>query len=174
FALPTAVAGITLTALFTDQGWLGRWTAPLGVHLAFTPLGVTLALVFIGLPFGIRTVQPVLEAMESDMEEAAACLGAQRWQTLRWVVFPALLPAVLSGFGMAFARALGEYGSVVFVSGNLPMKTEIVPLLIMTKLQQFDVQGATAIAVVMLAASFAVLLVINGFQAWASRSRGLG
>lgn len=174
FALPTAVAGITLTTLFAADGWIGRLAAPLGVRIAFTPLGITLALVFIGLPFTIRTVQPVIEGMEADMEEASACLGAGRWQTLRWVVFPALFPACLTGFAMAFARGLGEYGSVVFVSGNLPMKTEIVPLLIMTKLQQYDYAGATAIAAVMLGASFCVLLTINGIQAWATRSRGRG
>jgi sulfate transport system permease protein len=174
FALPTAVAGITLTTLFTADGWIGRLVAPLGVRIAFTPLGITLALVFIGLPFTIRTVQPVIEGMEADMEEASACLGAGRWQTLRWVVFPALFPACLTGFAMAFARGLGEYGSVVFISGNIPMKTEIVPLLIMTKLQQYDYAGATAIAAVMLGASFCVLLTINGIQAWATRSRGRG
>jgi sulfate transport system permease protein len=172
FALPTAVAGITLTTLFASGGWIGRLFAPLGLRLAFTPVGITLALVFIGLPFTVRTVQPVIEGMEADMEEASACLGAGRWQTLRWVVFPALFPACLTGFAMAFARALGEYGSVVFISGNIPMRTEIVPLLIMTKLQQYDYAGATAIAVVMLAASFCVLLSINGIQAWAARSRG--
>ncbi|HTB23258.1 MAG TPA: sulfate ABC transporter permease subunit CysT [bacterium] len=173
FALPTAVAGITLTTLFADNGWIGRLAAPLGIKLAYSPLGVTLALVFIGLPFTVRTVQPVIEGMEADMEEASACLGAGRWQTLRWVVFPALFPACLAGFAMAFARALGEYGSVVFISGNIPMRTEIVPLLIMTKLQQYDYAGATAIAVVMLVAAFGVLLTINGIQAWAARSRGL-
>jgi len=172
FALPTAVAGITLTTLFAADGWLGALVAPLGVHIAFTPLGIVLTLMFIGLPFTIRTVQPVIEGMEADMEEAAACLGAGRWQTLRWVVFPALLPAVLTGFAMAFARSLGEYGSIVFISGNIPMKTEIVPLLIMTKLQQYDYAGATAIAAVMLFVSFAVLLGVNTLQAWATRSRG--
>jgi sulfate transport system permease protein len=173
FALPTAVAGITLTTLFADKGWIGGLAAPLGIKLAYSPLGVTLALVFIGLPFTVRTVQPVIEGMEADMEEASACMGANRWQTLRWVVFPALLPACLTGFAMAFARSLGEYGSVVFISGNIPMRTEIVPLLIMTKLQQYDYAGATAIAVVMLVAAFGVLLCINTIQAWAARSRGL-
>lgn len=172
FALPTAVAGITLTTLFTDNGWVGRFTAPLGLHLAFTPFGVTLALMFVGLPFTVRTVQPVIEALDPDLEEAAACLGAGRGQTLRWVVLPALLPACLSGFGLAFARALGEYGSVVFVSGNLPFKTEIGPLLIMAKLQQYDVAGATAIAVVMLAAALLVLLGVNLLQARLARGRG--
>jgi sulfate transport system permease protein len=174
FALPTAVAGITLTSLFTTQGWIGRWFAPLGIRLAFTPLGVTLALVFIGLPFTIRTVQPVLEGLDGDLEEAASCLGANRPQTIFWVLFPAIVPAWLTGFAMAFARALGEYGSVAFVSGNLPMKTEIVPLLIMTKLQQYDYAGATAIAAVMLVASFLVLLSVNGIQAWARRGQGRG
>jgi len=172
FALPTAVAGITLTTLFAAQGWIGRWFTPLGLKLAYTPVGITLALIFIGLPFTVRTVQPVIEGMEADMEEASACLGAGRWQTLRWVVFPALFPACLTGFAMAFARALGEYGSVVFISGNIPMRTEIVPLLIMTKLQEYDYAGATAIAAVMLVASFCVLLTVNGIQAWAARSRG--
>jgi len=171
FALPTAVAGITLTTLFAPSGWIGRLAEPLGLRIAFTPLGVTLALVFIGLPFTIRTVQPVLEGLEQDVEEASACLGANRLQTLAWVVFPALVPAWLTGFAMAFARALGEYGSIAFISGNLPMKTEIVPLLIMTKLQEFDYPGATAIAAVMLVASFAILLAINGLQAWATRGQ---
>jgi sulfate/thiosulfate transport system permease protein len=172
FALPTAVAGITLTTLFTTQGWVGGLLAPFGIKLAFTPLGVTLALVFIGLPFTIRTVQPVLESFDADLEEAAACLGARRSQTVLWVVLPALFPAWLAGFAMAFARALGEYGSVAFVSGNIPMKTEIVPLLIMTKLQEYDYAGATAIAAVMLVASFVILLGVNGIQAWAQRGQG--
>jgi sulfate transport system permease protein len=171
FALPTAVAGITLTTLFTQDGWVGRLAAPFGVKIAFTPLGVALALVFIGLPFTIRTVQPVLEGLDADLEEAAACLGASRWQTIAWVIVPALIPAWLTGFALAFARSLGEYGSVAFVSGNLPMRTEIVPLLIMAKLQEFDYPGATAIAAVMLVASFAILLTINGIQAWATRGR---
>jgi sulfate transport system permease protein len=171
FALPTAVAGITLTTLFTEQGWVGRLLAPLGVRVAFTPLGVTLALVFIGLPFTIRTVQPVLENLDADLEEAAACLGARRFQTIRWVVLPALVPAWITGMSLAFARALGEYGSVAFVSGNLPMRTEIVPLLIMTKLQEYDYAGATAIAAVMLSGSFLILLSVNGIQAWMARGR---
>jgi sulfate transport system permease protein len=171
FALPTAVAGITLTTLFVPDGWIGRFFEPLGIKLAFTPLGITLALIFIGLPFSIRTVQPVLEGMDADVEEAAACLGANRWQTISRVLFPTLLPAWLTGFAMAFARAVGEYGSVVFISGNMPMKTEIAPLLIITKLEQYDYAGATAIAMVMLVASFLLLLAINALQAYSRRSQ---
>ena len=171
FALPTAVAGITLTTLFVPNGWIGRFFEPLGIKLAFTPLGITLALVFIGLPFSIRTVQPVLEGMDPDIEEAAACLGASRWMTVSKVLFPTLLPAWLTGFAMAFARAVGEYGSIAFVSGNMPMKTEIAPLLIITKLEQYDYAGATAIATVMLCASFLLLLSINALQAYSRRSQ---
>lgn len=171
FALPTAVAGIALTAVYSGNGWLGRYLEPHGIKVAFAPLGVVVALTFIGLPFVVRTVQPVLEDLETEVEEAAASLGASRWQTFRRVLFPTLMPAVLSGFALAFARALGEYGSVVFISGNMPMKTEIAPLLIMTKLEQYDYAGATAIAVVMLIASFALLLVINALQWWSGRKQ---
>ena len=171
FALPTAVAGITLTTLFVPTGLIGRYTEPLGIHLAFTPLGITLALTFVGLPFAIRTVQPVLEGMEPDIEEAAACLGASRAQAVWRVVLPALLPAWLTGFAMAFARAVGEYGSIAFVSGNMPFKTEIVPLLIIGKLEQYDYAGATAIAVVMLLASFLMLLAVNALQAYSRRGQ---
>jgi sulfate transport system permease protein len=169
FALPTAVAGITLTTLLAKNGWLGRVLEPLGIHAAYTPLGVTLALTFIGLPFVVRSVQPVLEDLESEAEEAAASLGAGRLQTFRRVLFPALWPALVTGSALAFARALGEYGSVVFISGNMPLRTEIVPLLIVTKLEQYDYAGATAIATVMLVASFALLLAINGLQALGRR-----
>ena len=169
FALPTAVAGITLTALFAPNGWVGKPLKALGIDVAYTPLGITIALVFIGLPFVVRTVQPVLEDLETDCEEAAAMLGASRWQTLRGVVFPELVPALLTGFALAFARATGEYGSIVFISGNMPMKTEIAPLLIVSKLEQYDYAGATAIAVVMLAISFTLLLVINLLQWWVAR-----
>ncbi|MES2202097.1 MAG: sulfate ABC transporter permease subunit CysT [candidate division FCPU426 bacterium] len=165
FALPTAVAGITLTALFSENGWLGGLAAKWGIKIAFTPLGITLALTFIGLPFVIRSIQPVLEGLDADVEEAASCLGAGRWQTFSRVILPALTPAWITGTSMAFARCLGEYGSIAFISGNMPMKTEIAPLLIITKLEQYDVAGATAIAVVMLSASFAMLLLINLFQA---------
>ena len=169
FALPTAVAGITLTALFAPNGWVGKPLKALGIDVAYTPLGITIALVFIGLPFVVRTVQPVLEDLETDCEEAAAMLGASRWQTLRGVVLPELTPALLTGFALAFARATGEYGSIVFISGNMPMKTEIAPLLIVSKLEQYDYAGATAIAVVMLAISFTLLLVINLLQWWVAR-----
>jgi sulfate transport system permease protein len=168
FALPTAVAGIALTAVYAPHGWIGRWLEPLGIQAAFSRLGVLIALTFIGLPFVVRTLQPVLEDLEPEMEEAAACLGASRLQTLRRVILPELLPTLLTGFSLAFARALGEYGSVVFISGNLPMRTEITPLLIITKLEQYDYRGATALAVVMLAASFCVLLVINLLQKWSN------
>ena len=170
FALPTAVAGISLTSIFAPRGWIGQYLEPLGIKVAFTPLGILLALVFIGLPFVVRTVQPVLQDLSQEVEEAAASLGASRWQTFRRVIFPAVLPALLTGFALAFARGLGEYGSVVFISGNMPMRTEITPLLIMTKLEQYDYPGATAIAVVMLVASFALLLGINLLQWW-SRKR---
>lgn len=170
FALPTAVAGIALTTLYAPGGWIGGYLDPLGVKVSYTWLGITVALIFIGLPFVVRTVQPVLDDLEAEVEEAAASLGAGRWQTFRRVVFPALAPALLTGFALAFARAIGEYGSVVFISGNMPMKTEIVPLLIVTKLEQFDYAGATAVALVMLVASFALLLAINLLQ-WAARRR---
>ncbi len=169
FALPTAVAGIALTALYAGNGWIGSQLAPFGIKVAFTPLGVMVALVFIGLPFVVRTVQPVLEEAERELEEAAACLGATRLQTFTHVILPTILPALLTGFALAFARALGEYGSVIFIAGNMPMISEIVPLLIITKLEQYDYAGATAIAVVMLAASFMLLLVINLLQAWMRR-----
>jgi sulfate/thiosulfate transport system permease protein len=169
FALPTAVSGIALTTIYAPSGWFGRALAPLGIKAAFSPLGVVIALTFIGLPFVVRTLQPALEDLEADVEEAAASLGASRRQTLRRIIFPTLLPALLTGFAMAFARALGEYGSVVFISGNLPLKTEIAPLLIMTKLEQYDYAGATAIAVVLLIASFALLLLINLLQRWSGR-----
>jgi sulfate transport system permease protein len=169
FALPTAVAGIALTTLYAENGWLGRPLAALGVKAAFTPLGIALALTFIGLPFVVRTLQPVLEALDPEVEEAAASLGAGRLETFQRVILPALYPAWLTGFALAFARALGEYGSVVFIAGNMPMKTEIAPLLIMTKLEQYDTAGATAIAVVMLAASFVLLLGINVLQSWSAR-----
>ena len=164
FALPTSVAGITLTAIYAENGWIGRLLKPLGMKVAFTPLGVIVALTFIGLPFVVRTVQPVLQDLERELEEAAATLGASRLQTFRRVIAPALMPAVITGFALAFARALGEYGSVVFISGNMPMHTEVLPLLIMAKLEQFDYQGATAIALVMLVTSFAMLLLINLLQ----------
>jgi len=170
FALPTAVAGIALTTLYATNGWLGRYLEPLGLKVAYTWLGITLALIFIGLPFVVRTVQPVLDDLESEVEEASASLGADRWQTFTRVIFPTIAPALLTGFALAFARAIGEYGSVVFISGNMPMKTEIVPLLIITKLEQYDYAGATAVAVVMLVASFLLLLTINLLQ-WSARRR---
>ncbi|SOY47395.1 thiosulfate transport protein; ABC superfamily, membrane component [Cupriavidus taiwanensis] len=169
FALPTAVAGIALTALFAGNGWIGRYLEPLGVKVAFTPLGVVVALTFIGLPFVVRTVQPVLEDVEQELEEAAASLGANRLQTFRRVILPAILPALLTGFALSFARATGEYGSVVFISGNMPMVSEIAPLMIYSKLEQYDYAGATAVAVVMLVISFALLLLINLLQAWTRR-----
>ena len=166
FALPTAVAGITLTAVFAGNGWVGSWLEPLGIKVAFTWLGVVVALTFIGLPFVVRTVQPVLQELDPEIEEAAATLGASRWQSLKRVVFPELLPALLTGFALAFARAVGEYGSVIFISGNMPMKTEITPLLIVTKLNQYDYAGATALAVATLAMSFFLQLFINLLQCW--------
>ena len=169
FALPTAVAGITLTALYAPNGWIGSLLAPLGIKVAFTRLGVFIALTFIGLPFIVRTVQPVLEDLDPELEEAAASLGATRWQTFRRVILPMLYPALLTGFSLAFARALGEYGSVVFIAGNMPMKTEITPLLIITKLEQFDYAGATALATVMLVGSFAILATVNWLQWRTSR-----
>jgi sulfate transport system permease protein len=168
FALPTAVAGITLTTLYAETGWLGRPLAGGGVRVAFTPLGVTVALTFIGLPFVVRTLQPVLESLDPEVEEAAASLGAGRAQIFARVILPAILPAWITGFALAFARALGEYGSVVFIAGNMPMKTEITPLLIVTKLEQYDYAGATAIAAVTLAASFVLLLGINRLQSWSA------
>ncbi len=169
FALPTAVAGITLTTLYSEHGWIGQFLAKWGIKVAYTPIGIVIALIFIGLPFVVRTVQPVLQDLSPELEEAAASLGASRFKTFVKVIFPHLFPALLTGFTLAFARALGEYGSVVFISGNMPMKTEITPLLIMSKLEQFDYPGATAIAVVMLMASFTLLFVINMIQAWQSR-----
>jgi sulfate transport system permease protein len=169
FALPTAVAGITLTALYAPNGWLGAPLERLGVKVAFTPLGITLALTFIGLPFVVRTLQPVLESLDPEVEEAAASLGASRLQVIARVVLPALVPAWLTGFALAFARGLGEYGSVVFIAGNMPMKTEITPLLIVTKLEQYDYAGATAIATVTLVTSFVLLLTINRLQSWTAR-----
>ena len=166
FALPTAVAGIALTTIYAPTGWIGRFLTPLGIQSAYSRLGVVIALTFTGLPFVVRTVQPVLEDLDKEMEEAAASLGANRWQTIRKVLLPAVMPAALTGFSMAFARAVGEYGSVVFISGNMPMRTEITPLLIITKLEQYDYAGATAIAVVMLISSFVFLLAINLMQAW--------
>lgn len=164
FALPTAVGGIALTSIYAENGWIGQYLAEWGIKVAYTPLGIWVALTFIGLPFVVRTVQPVLQDWDLQMEEAAATLGATRWNTFTRVILPHLLPAVITGFALAFARALGEYGSVVFISGNMPLKTEIVPLLIMTKLEQFDYAGATAIATVMLVASFIMLLIINYLQ----------
>jgi sulfate transport system permease protein len=172
FALPTAVAGIALTALYARNGWLGQYLEPLGIQVAFKPLGVLVALVFIGLPFVVRTVQPILEDLDTELEEAAASLGAQRWQTFRHVILPILLPALLTGFALAFARAVGEYGSVIFIAGNLPMVSEITPLMIITKLEQYDYTGATAIASVMLIFSFTLLLIINGLQAWTAKRTG--
>lgn len=170
FALPTAVAGIALTALYAPNGWLGGFLEPLGIKVAFTPLGVLVALIFIGVPFIVRTVQPVLEDLDIEFEEAAASLGASRLQTIRKVVLPALAPALLTGFALAFARAVGEYGSVIFIAGNMPMISEITPLIIITKLEQYDYAGATAVAAVMLIVSFILLLVINALQAWTARS----
>jgi sulfate transport system permease protein len=172
FALPTAVAGIALTAIYARNGWMGSLLEPLGIKIAFTPAGVLVALIFIGLPFVVRTVQPVLQDLDAEYEEAAACLGATRWQSFVRVVFPTLLPALLTGFALAFARAVGEYGSVIFIAGNIPMVSEITPLIIITKLEQFDYQGATAVAAVMLVMSFVMLLVVNGLQAWTSRRTG--
>ena len=169
FALPTAVAGIALTAIYSANGWVGQYLQPLGIKAAYSRFGVVIALTFTGLPFVVRTVQPVLEDLDKEMEEAAASLGADRLQTITRVILPSIMPAALTGVTMAFARAVGEYGSVVFISGNMPMKTEITPLLIITKLEQYDYAGATAIAVVMLVVSFVMLLAINLMQAWSSR-----
>ena len=170
FALPTAVAGIALATLYAKNGWLGSLLEPLGIEVAYTRLGILVALVFIGVPFVVRTVQPVLEDLEAEVEEAAACLGANRWQTFWIVIVPYLTPALLTGFALSFARAVGEYGSVIFIAGNMPMVSEITPLMIITKLEQYDYAGATAIAVVMLVASFILLLLINILQAWTQRS----
>ncbi|MEN9314041.1 MAG: Sulfate transport system permease protein CysT [Pseudomonadota bacterium] len=172
FALPTAVAGISLTALLAGNGWIGQYFEPMGIQLAFNPNGVVIALIFIGLPFVVRTVQPVLEDHERELEEAAMCLGANRWQTFTKVILPAIAPALLTGFAMAFARAIGEYGSVIFIAGNMPMVSEITPLIIIGKLEQYDYPGATAVASVMLAISFVLLLVINALQAWQRRHTG--
>jgi len=172
FALPTAVAGISLTALLAGNGWIGQYLEPLGIQLAFNPNGVVIALIFIGLPFVVRTVQPVLEDTERELEEAAMSLGATRWQTFSRVILPSILPALMTGFAMAFARAIGEYGSVIFIAGNMPMVSEIVPLIIIGKLEQYDFGGATAVAVVMLVASFLMLLVINSLQAWQRKRSG--
>lgn len=172
FALPTAVAGIALTAIYAKNGWIGQYLEPLGLKAAFTPLGVLVALTFIGLPFVVRTVQPVLEDLDSEIEEAAITLGASRWQTVRLVVFPLVLPALLTGFALAFARAIGEYGSVIFIAGNIPLVSEITPLIIITKLEQYDYPGATAIAAVMLVVSFVLLLVINILQTWTANRIG--
>jgi len=168
FALPTAVAGITLTAIYSSNGWIGQYLEPLGLKIAFTPLGVLIALTFIGLPFVVRTVQPVLQDLDKEVEEAATTLGANRWQTVRAVIMPELWPALLTGMAMAFARSVGEYGSVIFIAGNMPLKSEITPLLIMTKLEQYDYAGATALGVVMLVASFLLVLMINLLQWWSS------
>ncbi|HUJ96471.1 MAG TPA: sulfate ABC transporter permease subunit CysT [Terriglobales bacterium] len=174
FALPTAVAGISLTAIYSSHGWIGQYLDAVGIKAAYSRLGVVIALTFVGLPFVVRTVQPVLEDLDKDVEEAAASLGANRWQTFARVILPAILPAALTGFAMAFARAVGEYGSVVFISGNMPMRTEITPLLIITKLEQYDYAGATAIAVVMLIVSFTLLLAINLLQKWSARRHTAG
>lgn len=168
FALPTAVAGITLTTLFAPNGWIGQYAALAGIKVAFAPLGVVIALTFISLPFVVRMVQPILQTLDKEVEEAAACLGANRWQTFVKIIFPEILPALLTGFALAFARALGEYGSVVFISGNMPMQTEITPLLIMIKLEQYDYIGASAVAAVMLVTSFILLFLINLLQWWSS------
>jgi len=172
FALPTAVAGIALTSLLADNGWVGSLLAPLGIHLAFKPAGIVVALIFISLPFVVRTVQPVLEDTERELEEAATSLGATRWQVFTKVLLPSIAPALLTGFAMAFARAVGEYGSVIFIAGNMPMVSEITPLIIIGKLEQYDTAGATAVAVVMLVMSFALLLLINALQAWQRRRAG--
>jgi sulfate/thiosulfate transport system permease protein len=169
FALPTAVAGITLASIYAPNGWLGRYLEPRGIKVAFTPLGIMVAMVFIGLPFVVRTVQPVLEELDQEIEEAASCLGASRWQTFTRVIFPTMLPAILTGFALAFARAVGEYGSIIFIAGNMPLVSEITPLLIITKLEQYDYAGATAIATVMLIVSFFMLLSINLLQKWSRR-----
>src|SRR5580765_254587 len=172
FALPTAVAGISLTALLAGNGWIGQFLEPHGIKLAFTPAGIVIALIFIGLPFVVRTVQPVLEDAEKELEEAATSLGATRLQTFTRVILPSIMPALLTGFAMAFARAIGEYGSVIFIAGNMPMVSEITPLIIIGKLEQYDFAGATAVAVVLLVISFALLLIINALQGWQRRRSG--
>lgn len=172
FALPTAVAGIALTSLYAPTGWIGQYLSPLGIEVAYTPIGITLALIFIGLPFVVRTVQPVLSDIETELEEAASALGANRWQTITKIILPILFPALLTGFALAFARGVGEYGSVIFIAGNQPYKTEIAPLMIISRLEEYDYAGATTIAVVMLILSFAILFLINLVQAWASRRTG--
>lgn len=172
FALPTAVAGISLTTLYAQHGWLGRWLLPLGIKVAYTPLGVIVALMFIGLPFVVRTLQPILEDLDREVEQAAATLGATTWQTFARIIMPSLWPALLTGFSLAFARGVGEYGSVIFIAGNMPMRSEIAPLLIMTRLEQYDYAGATAIAVIMLLASFALMLGINALQSWTLTRHG--
>ncbi len=174
FALPTAVSGITLTSLYAKTGWIGRWLDAAGISVAYTWLGITVALVFVGLPFVVRTVQPALEDLDPETEEAAASLGANRWQTFRRVIFPLMAPALMTGCAMAFARGLGEYGSVVFISGNLPMRTEIAPLLIVTQLEQYDYDGVCVLGVILLGVSFALLLAINLLQAWSRRYAGQG
>jgi sulfate transport system permease protein len=168
FALPTAVAGITLATLYAGNGWIGKYLEPLGLKVAYTPLGIVVALTFIGLPFVVRTLQPVIEDIEPEVEEAAATLGASRWQTFCRIIFPAIFPALLTGFALSFSRAVGEYGSVIFIAGNMPLVSEITPLLIISKLEQYDYVGATALAVVMLGISFVLLLSINGLQWWAA------
>jgi len=172
FALPTAVTGIALTALYSKNGWIGQYLEPLGIKVAFTPLGILIALIFIGLPFVVRTVQPILEDLETELEEASASLGANRWQTFYLVILPILLPALLTGFALAFARAVGEYGSVIFIAGNIPLVSEITPLMIITRLEQYDYSGATAIAVVMLVISLILLFSINALQAWTAKRTG--
>ena len=172
FALPTAVAGIALTSLYSKNGWIGQYLEPLGIQVAYTPIGITLALIFIGIPFVVRTVQPVLSDLETELEEAASALGANRLQIVTKVILPILFPALLTGFALAFARGVGEYGSVIFIAGNQPFKTEIAPLMIISRLEEYDYAGATTIAVVMLVISFAILLLINMIQAWASRRTG--
>jgi sulfate transport system permease protein len=169
FALPTAVAGITLATVYSANGWVGKHLEPHGIKVAFTPIGIIIAMTFIGLPFVVRTVQPVIEELDAEIEEAAACLGANRWQTFRRVLFPLLTPSVLTGFALAFARGVGEYGSIIFIAGNMPMVSEITPLIIITKLEQYDYAGATAVATVMLVASFVMLLIINLLQKWSRR-----
>lgn len=173
FALPTAVAGIALTAIYAPNGWLGQYLEPAGIKVAFAPLGIVVALTFVGLPFVVRTVQPVLQDFEAELEEAASCLGANRWQTFYKIILPAIAPALLTGFTLALARGIGEFGSVIFIAGNIPLVSEIVPLLIIAKLEQYDYAGATAIAVVMLLVSFVMLLLINTIQWWNSRRFGM-
>ena len=174
FALPTAVAGIALTALYSQNGWIGQFFAPLGIQIAFSPIGIGIALVFVGLPFVVRTVEPILRDFDKEVEEASVCLGANRLQTFIHIILPKIFPALMAGFAMAFARALGEYGSVIFIAGNMPYRSEIVPLLIVIKLEQYDYSGATAIALVMLIISFILLLIINLLQKWSRSRRGIG